>query len=213
MNHCLFTAHGFRGNADHYSDPRNSFLNDVLDRELGIPITLSLVYIEVGRRLGLQIEGVSFPGHFLVKVPYGEGVVVLDPYYEGISLGVEQLESRLEPFIGDGLEVSAADLLPRFLAGVEKREILARMLRNLKGVYLQEERYEQALRATERILVITPDNARELKDRGDIYRGLDCFRAALADYERYLALSPGASDAAEVRARAMELQGRVARLH
>jgi regulator of sirC expression with transglutaminase-like and TPR domain len=100
LNRYLFQELGFRGNQQDYFDPRNSFLNDVLDRRLGIPITLSLIYLEVGRRLGLRLQGVAFPGHFLVKLPLRDGEVILDPYAQGASLGIQELEERAEQAIG-----------------------------------------------------------------------------------------------------------------
>ena len=133
MNYFFYKEQGFAGNASDYYDPRNSFLNDVLDRKVGVPITLSIVYMEVARRLGLELEGISFPGHFLVKLPTSDGAVVLDPYAGGVSLSAEDLEARLNQLYGElGHKVSLDDAL----ASAGKKEILLRMLRNLKAIYL-----------------------------------------------------------------------------
>src|SRR5690606_36981665 len=130
LNHYLFDELGFSGNNDDYYDPRNSFLNEVLERRLGIPITLGVVYIEIGRRIGLGLHGVSFPGHFLVKCALRDGVVVLDPYSGGVSLGVEELQQRLRA-AGSTADVDDA-LLSHLLSAASNKEVLARMLRNLK---------------------------------------------------------------------------------
>lgn len=211
LNQFLFTEQGFAGNTRDYYDPRNSFLNEVLDRRLGIPITLSILYMEVGRRLGLSLEGVSFPGHFLVKFSTREGDVVLDPFYGGVPLTEEDLIDRLEEAYGEGS--APRDALPRLLTAAGKKEILVRMLRNLKGIYLRAEEHHKALTVTGRILMIQPDLPEELRDRGRLHERLECFRAAVQDYERYLAVEPRAADAQEISARLFELRQFVARLN
>lgn len=210
MNHLLFKEQGFSGNANDYYDARNSFLNEVLDRRLGIPITLSILYMEVGWRLGLPLEGISFPGHFLVKLPLKRGEVVLDPYCDGISLSEEDLRRRLLQTYGE----EDADIpLERLLTTASKKEILVRMLRNLKDSYLRTEELPKALAAVDRMLLIMPDLTDEVRDRGLLYERLECVHAALADFRRYLELKPDASDAAHIRNRIIELQRRAAALH
>lgn len=199
LSRFLFEEQGFSGNAAHYYDPRNSFLNEVLDRRLGIPITLSIVYMEVGRRVGLALDGVSFPGHFLVKCTLPEGTVVLDPYQGGVSLGFSDLEERLKRFDREATTVVAA------LTAATKKEILVRMLRNLKGIYLHYRQFNAALSAIDRILAIMPELAAEIRDRGFVYENLECFRAALEDFRRYLETEPGADDADAVRDRIIAL--------
>lgn len=210
MNYLFFKEEGFSGNTADYYDPRNSFLNEVLDRKLGVPITLSILYMEVGRRLGLPLEGVSFPGHFLVKLPLKQGEVVLDPYAGGISLSEEDLHQRLAQTYGeDHPEVP----LDRLLTSAGKKEILVRMLRNLKAIYSHTEEFSKALSMVNRILLIMPDLAEERRDRGLIYDRLECGHAALEDLQRYLESRPDAGDAEDIRDRIIELQGRASSLH
>jgi regulator of sirC expression with transglutaminase-like and TPR domain len=204
LNHFLFVDQGFTGNADDYYDPRNSFLNDVLDRKLGIPITLSILYLEIGHRLGLPLEGVSFPGHFLVKCATNEGDVVLDPFWGGMPLSEDDLRDRLEETCGKPQAVSAP--LAALLSTAGKREILVRMLRNLKGVYLKREETLKALGTVNRILQVEPDLPEEIRDRGRLYERLECFRPAVADFSRYLVLAPTAEDAPDVQYRLVELR-------
>ena len=206
LNQVMFEEQGFAGDTDNYYDPRNSFLNEVLDRKLGIPLTLSIVYMEIGRRLGLPLEGVPFPWHFLVKVSTAEGDVVLDPFSGGICLSEEDLVERLE---GLGLDegTSLATFARTLVAQpMDKKQVVLRMLRNLKGIYLHKQDYAKALAAAERILLVAPDMPEEIRDRGSIYARLECFQAALNDYRRYLQLEPAANDAAEVHQRIIELQ-------
>lgn len=211
LNRYLFQEQGFRGNFDDYYDPRNSYLNEVLDRRTGIPITLSLVYIEVGRRLGLPLDGISFPGHFLVKCPVDGGEVVLDPYSGGVSLGIDELEHRLHEVVGE--QHAERIELTSLLAAAPNRDILVRMLHNLKVLYLRDEDLHRALAVCDRILQFKPDSVDDLRDRGVLYATLDCFTPALADLRRYLALRPDAPDSEQIRARVIELQAQSARLH
>ena len=213
LNHYLFDELGFSGNATDYYDPRNSYLNEVLDRRLGIPITLSIVYVEVGRRAGLGLRGVSFPGHFLVKCAVRNGAVVLDPYARGVSLGMDDLRQRTRAVQGGGAAQASDDELRRMLVAAGKKDILARVLRNLKAIYLQKREMERALSASMRLIALDPRTAEEYRDRGAIYHELECFRAALVDYERYLQLRPRADDAQAVKERLAELQQLAARLN
>jgi len=211
LNRFLFQEQGFRGNKDDYYDPRNSFLNDVMERRVGIPITLSVIYLEVGWRVGLPLEGLSFPGHFLVKCEVPDGAIVLDPYASGNSVGVEELKRRLALVYGRA--VTGDEVLGLLLASATRRDILARILRNLKAIYLNQSAFAAALSMVERILMLQPDEPAEVRDRGIIYHGLECFRAAQADLARYLELLPRARDARKIRERLAEISGRVARLN
>jgi regulator of sirC expression with transglutaminase-like and TPR domain len=211
LNHYLFGELGFAGNAAEYYDPRNSFLNDVLDRKLGIPITLSVVYIEIGRRIGLPLHGVSFPASFLVKCVLREGAILLDPYAKGASLGLDDLRQRLQ-ILRNGIEFEPA-AVKNMLAAASKREILVRMLRNLKGIYLRQGELGKALAAADRIIALAPKAAGEYRDRGRLYLELECFRAALADFQSYLLLNPEAEDAGEVQRKAAALRQLAARLN
>jgi len=211
LNHYLFEELGFTGNGAEYYDPRNSFLNEVIDRKLGIPITLSLVYMEIGRRVGLALHGVSFPGHFLVKCVVRDGALVLDPYAKGASLGVEDLQRRVGQ-LRNGME-PAPEVVESMIAAASNKEILARMLRNLKGIFLHQNDMMKALSAADRIIAISPDAAAEYRDRGRIYLNLECCRAALADFSCYLRLDPGAEDASVIRRQVAELQQLASRLN
>ena len=211
LNRYLFEELGFTGNAAEYYDPRNSFLNEVLDRKVGIPITLSVVYIEVGRRVGLPLHGVSFPGHFLVKCTVRDGAIVLDPYAKGVSLGLDDLVQRLKAW-RDGLDPDP-DMVKNVLAAASNKDILVRMLRNLKGIYLHQRALTKALAAVGRIIALAPRAAEEYRDRGAIYHDLECFRAALADFRRYLSLKPQAPDAEAIGEKVGEFQQVAARLN
>jgi regulator of sirC expression with transglutaminase-like and TPR domain len=211
LNRYLFEELGFCGNAANYYDPRNSYLNEVLDRRLGIPITLSLLCIEVGRRIGLVLHGVSFPGHFLVKCVMRDGVVVLDPYAHGASLSLDDLQQRLKALRG-GMSPSP-DMVQHMLAAAGRKDILVRLLRNLKSNYLERRDPVRALAAADRIIELAPRAAEEYRDRAGIYLDLECFRAALSDFRDYLMLKPEADDAAMVQRRVVELQQIAARLN
>lgn len=211
LNEYLFDELGFCGNTEDYYDPRNSFINEVLDRKLGIPITLSVIYMEVGHRLGLPFQAVSFPGHFLVKYANDVDEVVLDPFAGGIPVSDDELIERLLEIYGE--QALDAMPLPRLLEPANKIEILIRILRNLKNVYLKHQQLEKALSAVQRILIITPDVGEELRERGEFYQHLECHRAALEDYQRYIELEPTAQDVQEIRTRIIELQQTVSRLN
>jgi len=210
LNRYLFEELGFSGNVADYYDPRNSYLNEVLDRRLGIPITLSLLCVEVGRRIGLALHGVSFPGHFLVKCVMRDGVVVLDPYARGASLSLDDLQQRLRALRGDA---PPPDMVQHMLAAAGRKDTLVRLLRNLKSNYLERRDLSRALAAADRIIELAPRTADEYRDRAGIYLDLECFRAALSDFRDYLMLKPGADDAAMVQRRVVELQQIAARLN
>jgi regulator of sirC expression with transglutaminase-like and TPR domain len=196
--HFLSVAQRFRGNQDDYYDRRNSFLNEVLDRRTGIPITLALVYTEVARRFGLRLTGVGFPGHFLVKYA-GPPELLIDPFF-GRLLTPQECERRLQAVLGD-----EARLRPSHLTAAKPREILVRMLRNLKQIAVGARDLDAALSYTERILLVVPDLADEVRDRGLLYAELECYAAARADLERFLVLAPNDPSAAAVRDRLLSL--------
>ena len=197
----LFGECGFRGNQEEYYDPRNSYLNDVLERRTGIPITLSVVLIETGARLGLGIEGVGFPGHFLVRVAGSRGPLLLDPFYGGRPIGERELLARYRTFVGS----DAPALPPDALATTGTPAILTRMLRNLLRAYLDQKDHAHALAAADLLLVLVPDSADEVRVRGLLYEHLECFGAALGDFRRYLELAPEAPDAERIRERVARL--------
>lgn len=210
LNRFLFEEQGFRPNVDDYYDPRNSCLNEVLDRKLGIPITLSLVYMEIGRRIGLSLQGIGFPGHFLVRCALPEGLLVLDAFDGGRSLGIEELRRRLEELLHRDV---APGSVAAHLTGVSSRMMLARMLRNLKAIYTERQDYLRALPFAHWITLAMPDNADAVRDRGIAYMKLDCFRAALTDLEHYLQLAPAANDHDEIRGHVVQLRRSAARLN
>jgi len=211
LNRYLFRELGFHGAALDYYDPRNSYLNQVLERRAGIPITLSILYMEVGRRLGLRLQGVSFPGHFLVKLRVSGGQLVLDPFCGGEAQSESELRARLAKM----LPQRESDTLPlsQFLDAATPRQILARLLRNLKGIYLQSEEAQNMLQVMQRMVMVAPHAAEEVRDRGLAYCRLDCFRAALADLQDYLERRPDAPDAEEIRTKAAVLRLVCARLN
>jgi regulator of sirC expression with transglutaminase-like and TPR domain len=201
LNLVLFRELGFRGNESDYYDPRNSFLNEVLDRKVGIPITLSVVYLEVARRCGLAAQGVNFPGHFLCKVPLDEGELVIDPFHRGRLLGKDDLQKLLSSTSRD------ARLSARHLREASAREIVLRMLHNLRTVYLERRDIPRVLSAVERLLVLSPSDVRALRERAELYEKLGGSAAAAADLRRVLELEPGAKDAQAIRAKVARLRG------
>jgi regulator of sirC expression with transglutaminase-like and TPR domain len=216
LNQFLYGELGFRGNADNYYDPRNSYLNEVLDRRTGIPITLGIVYMELGRRVGLPLEGISFPGHFLVQLRLRGGTLVLDPFAGGAPQGEDELRRRLERVIPAGARggVPLAELpLEQFLEPASKRQILSRVLRNLKGIYREADKPERMLEVLNRMLIVAPEASGELRDRGLLYQRLECWRPALKDLTDYLEREPDAPDLDDVRASLLDLSARCARLN
>jgi regulator of sirC expression with transglutaminase-like and TPR domain len=196
----LFEEERYRGNAEAYYDPRNSFLNDVLDRRVGIPITLSVIYLEVGWRLNLPLEGVNFPGHFLVRYA-GEAVrLLVDPFQEGQIRFEDEAQELLDRVYGGTVKLQESYLRP-----ASKRDILVRLLSNLKTIYLNARDDQRALAAVERMLLIQPDSADETRDRGMILARRGHIEEAIAALEHYLELMPGAADAGRVRMLIQEL--------
>lgn len=203
----LFQEEGFRGNSEDYYDPRNSYLNQVLDRKLGIPITLSVLYMEVGWRLGLRLAGVGMPGHFMVKLLGVEGVYI-DPFAAGAIISEYECQERLDAIYGGELE-----LRPEFLQAVGKKQILARMLANLKMIYMQRGELEKALDIIEMILLVEPQNSLEMRDRGLLSGRLGAYAQSIADLELYLRLAPDAEDADEMRENLKMLRQMLARMN
>jgi regulator of sirC expression with transglutaminase-like and TPR domain len=200
---------GFRGNQDDYYDPRNSFLNDVLERRTGIPISLAVVLLETGTRLGLTIEGVGFPGHFLVRVRGSSGPVLFDPFFGGRTISDAELLARYRALAKDDNAVLPGDALE----ATSTHGILARMLRNLLRLYLERRDHAQALETVDMLVVLLPESADELRIRGLLYEHLECFGAALDDLRRYLALAPGAPDEDAIRKRVARLSRSAASVH
>jgi regulator of sirC expression with transglutaminase-like and TPR domain len=205
INHFLFDELGFAGNHTQYEDPRNSYVNEVLDRKLGIPISLAVIQIELTRRLGLPLDGVSFPGHFLVRLPVDDGILVLDPFNKGRPVTAEELKERASPHLG-GHPPDDRQLL-EILAPATHRMILARMLRNLKGLYVEAGDWERVARSADRLIRLGPETTEALRDRGLAYREIGYAAGARADLSRYLQLTPQAEDADAVRQALVDLSG------
>ena len=216
LNQFLFEDLGYRGNTSAYYDPRNSYLNEVIDRRTGIPITLSILYMELGRRAGLPLEGISFPGHFLVRLRLRGGTLVLDPFAGGAPQSEAELRERLQRVIPEGMSggVPVSELpLEQFLEPASNRQILSRLLRNLKGIYRDTDKPERMLEVLNRMLIVSPEASGELRERAYVYQRLECFRAALKDLSDYVEREPEAADLDDVRAKLVELSALCARLN
>lgn len=202
LNQVLFVEKGFAGNSDHYYDPRNSFLNDVLQTRKGIPISLSILYMEIGDKLGLPLSGVAFPGHFLVKLDLDDGAIVLDPYFGGISLTEEDLDERLQEFYGDSVKKLPYEGL---LASSSKKEIILRVMRNLRNLYMEAEEWDKALIMADQMVGLDSDSVDAIKARAVIYDHLECFGAALEDYKAYIGIAKPDREYQFIRYRMIEL--------
>ncbi len=211
LNRFVYDQEGFTGNLDDYYDPRNSFLDQVLERRTGISITLALVYVELARQVGIPAFGVGFPGHFLVRVGEGGTTLVLDPFAHGVSLGEEELDQRLVDVYGEGAPTVRTN--PAVLRAATRRETLVRMLANLKTIYARGGNLEQALIAVNGILTLTPDSADDLRDRGLLYRELGYAPAAAADLRRYTQVSDNGEEIAAIEPIIAELEAGSVRLH
>jgi regulator of sirC expression with transglutaminase-like and TPR domain len=209
LNRVLFEEEGFRGNREDYYDPRNSFLSDVLDRKLGIPITLAVVYMEVARRVGFPLVGVGMPGHFLLKHYDVDGrEILIDPFNRGSILTANDCQQRL-----DELYDGQMRLQPQFLMAVSRRQVLVRMLNNLKSIYLSGRNFRKALPIVDLILAIYPRSPEDVKQRAMLRWSLGQNRGALADLEDYLKMLPEASDADEIRHTAASLRRMMATMN
>ncbi len=195
LNGHLFGELGFRGNRDDYYDPRNSYLNEVLDRRLGIPITLSVVFMEVARRLGLTVSGVGLPGHFIVEATRDGASLLLDPFNGGEILTSEDCERLVSDRYGVSMPFA-----PELLADVRKRQILTRMLNNLKRTYLEKDDPAAAWPVVEKMVLLNPESAVDRRDRGLVAYRLNNFAQARQDLRFYLERRPDAADREAVHA-------------
>lgn len=211
VNRHLFDELGYGGDDEEYYDPRNSYLNQVFDRRLGNPISLAMVQMEVARRLGIPLDGVSFPGHFLVRLHVDDGLLVMDPYNGGRPLGVDELRERARPHLGGDAPDDQA--LMRILEPAPARAILIRMLRNLYGAHAAREEWDRAARSADRVLRLAPRQPDALRDRGLAYLKLDHVGGAREDLGRYLQLRPEADDAVALRETLIELNALRPRRH
>jgi regulator of sirC expression with transglutaminase-like and TPR domain len=209
LNQVLFTEEGFRGNRENYYDPRNSFLNDVLQLKLGIPITLALVYMEVGRRVGFPLFGVGMPGHFLLKHYDIEGrETLIDAFNNGAVVTERECQHRLDEIYSGQLP-----LQPEFLLSVSRRQMLTRILNNLKNVYMAGRNFRKALKVVDLICAVYPRSPEDVKQRAMLRYSAGQMRGAVEDLEEYLKMSPDASDADEIRHTALSIRRSMARLN
>lgn len=207
LNRYFFQDLGFAGNVNDYYDPRNSYLHEVLNTRRGIPITLALLYTELATQIGLSARGVSFPGHFLVKLRATKGEVVIDPL-SGRSLSREDLDERLGPYRrARGLTGEFEVPLGLFLQAATPRDVIARLLRNLKEIHRTAEDWPRLLAVCDRLVVLLPQAWDEQRDRGLTHAELGDDEAAAADLSAYLAHLPEAEDAAPLRERLRGLRG------
>lgn len=194
LSKVLFAEEGFRGNTSDYYDPRNSYLNDVLDRRLGIPITLGVVYLEVAWRLGLPLEGVNFPGHFMLRYP-GEAVrLLIDVFHQGTIRFEDEAQELLDRAYGGSVQ-----LQPSYLRPATRKDILVRILANLKDVYANRRDEFRLLAALERTLLLKPDDPEEVRDYAMTLARMDRVAEAREQLERYLQLAPDPPDGDRIR--------------
>ncbi len=190
INRYLFEEQNFCGNEHNYYDPRNSFLTDVISRRLGIPLTLSIVYMAIGDRIGFPLEGVSLPGNFILRPQRSDLEVFIDPFAKGEIMFKEDCAAKLVQIYGP-----QADLKPEYLETVGVRRILERMLMNLKLIYLNQKKFHKALSTIEKILMLWPNSSTQIRDHGLLCYQLERYVEARSDLETYLDLSPYADDA------------------
>lgn len=205
LNHFLFDELGLQGNKQGYYDPKNSFLNDVMDRRRGIPITLSLIYIAIGRRLSLPIAGIGLPGHFLAAFQTQDEPIYIDAFNQGDLLTVETCRKKVEEIYQGQMEFR-----PEHLAPVSTKQILIRMLQNLKGFYVRTHNLLKAIAVIDRILLLSPWAHEEKRDRGILRVHLQELGPALTDLEEYLAVGPRGDEIEELRKQVAALKGRLA---
>jgi regulator of sirC expression with transglutaminase-like and TPR domain len=190
INQYLFEELRFTGNSRDYYDPRNSYLNEVLDRKLGIPISLSILYLEIAQRLSFPMVGIGMPGHFLIRPNFEDAGIFVDAFNQGEILFPEDCETRLQQVYQQSVKLD-----PAFLEPISNRQILVRMLTNLKIIYINNHLYDKALQVINALLILMPDSEMELRDRGLLYYQMGDGEHAIVDLETYLKLSPNAQDA------------------
>ncbi|WP_066376814.1 MULTISPECIES: SirB1 family protein [unclassified Anabaena] len=194
INQYLYDDLGFAGNQSNYYDPRNSFLNDVIDRRTGIPITLALVYLEIARRIDFPMQGIGMPGHFLIRPAIPDMEIFVDAFNRGEVIFPQDCQDRLNQMFQQNVP-----LRPEFLATVSNRQFLARILTNLKYIYLRQQLLEKSLTVVERILLLFPDATSEVRDRGLLNYQLGNYNQASDDLHTYLATTPDSEDTALIR--------------
>ena len=216
LNSTLFDELGFRGNRDNYYDPRNSYLNQVIDRRLGIPITLTVIYTEVARRVGLPVYGVGLPSHFIAVHKGAGGDVYIDPFNRGRVMGRAGVEDLLAEMSGGAIELEERHLLP-----VTNKQIITRMLSNLLNIHLgnyggggsRHTDYGRALKVMERILMVNPDSPAHVRDYGLLLAANGKMKQAILELDRYLALAPKASDGETIRKQINSIRAEQAKMN
>jgi regulator of sirC expression with transglutaminase-like and TPR domain len=199
LKHFFYNELGFGPNQNDFYAPENSYLHQIIESRRGIPISLAILMMELGQQIGLNIRGVSFPNHFMMRISLQQGEIIMDPL-NGESLSKNQLQEMLDPYLdAKGYRGELSLPLNIFLRASSSREILSRFMRNLKMIYSEDERWERLLGIQERLVILLPDSAEEVRDRGLIFAQLEYVRPAIADLHQYLSEMPGAEDAADIR--------------
>jgi regulator of sirC expression with transglutaminase-like and TPR domain len=209
LNHLFFQEMGFAGNVNNFYDADNSYVHRVMATRRGIPISLAVIYMELGQQIGLDMKGISFPGHFLMKLTVQSGEIVLDPI-NGSSLSREELEERIEPYMGQQGEFGELPLAA-YLRAAHPREIIERMLRNLKAIFTDAQRWQRVLDVQQRLIILLPDDISERRDRGLAYANLADPQAALDDLDAYLHMRPDATDAPVLQEKMAALKAAIRR--
>ena len=199
LKHFFYNELGFGPNQNDFYAPENSYLHQILGNRRGIPISLAILMMELGQQIGINIRGVSFPNHFMMRISLKQGEIIMDPL-TGESLSKNQLQEMLDPYLAaKGYRDELSLPLNIFLRASSSREILSRFMRNLKMIYSEHERWERLLGIQERLVILLPDSVEEIRDRGLIFAQLEYLRPAIADMHRYLSASPEAEDAPDIR--------------
>lgn len=202
LNRYLFVEQRFAGNHDDYYDVRNNYLSDVLERRLGNPLSLAMVQIGLARRMGVPLHGVSFPGHFLVRLDVEDGMLVMDPFNQGRTLDEDELRRRADPDHPD--DGPSERVLNELLRPASVRTMLIRQLRNLTGIHAAQQDWARVARCADRVLLLSPEDTDAMRDRGLAYLSLGHMHGAQTDLQRYLQLQPQAADAGMLRERLID---------
>ena len=208
LNDILFEQERFRGNRENYYDPDNSFLNRVLDRKKGIPITLSLIYIEVARRLGLDVRGIGLPGHFITALYHSSGEIFIDPFNRGEIRTVDECLQIVRTYMGNAV---APDL--HWLQPIGRKDLLVRMLRNLKLIYARHNNDVMLFKTIHWILTLQPEASAERSERAILYEAMGNPNWAVKDWERYIANIDDPKIVTKIRARIENLKNQQSRIH
>ncbi|MBU3620284.1 SirB1 family protein [Polynucleobacter sp. CS-Odin-A6] len=212
LKHFFYQELGFGPNQNDFYAPENSYPHQIIENRRGIPISLAILMMELGQQIGLNIRGVSFPNHFMMRISLQQGEIIMDPL-TGNSLSKNQLQEMLDPYLdAKGYRGELSLPLNIFLRASSPREILSRFMRNLKMIYSEDERWERLLGIQERLVILLPDSPEEIRDRGLIFAQLEYVRPAIDDLHRYLSEMPGAEDAADIREHIATLEGQT-KLH